>query len=106
MTTLTASESQSRERGPEAVQTSSVTLGRFVFLRNLARIVGPSPVGDEPFAGSLSSFCQAMLAIVMADVEVEGDYEFERHKVGTSPRELRDLWRSIATINAVRCTAA
>jgi hypothetical protein len=26
-----------------------------------------------------------MLAVVVADVEVEGDFHFERHKVGTSP---------------------
>jgi len=30
-----------------------------------------------------------MLAVVVADVEVEGDYHFERLKVGTSPAELR-----------------
>jgi transposase len=32
-----------------------------------------------------------MLAVVVADVEVEGPYQFERHKVGTSPGELRAL---------------
>ncbi len=32
-----------------------------------------------------------MLAVVVADVEVEGDFHFERHKVGTSPAELRAL---------------
>ena len=32
-----------------------------------------------------------MLAVVVADVEVEGDYHFERHKVGTSPAELHAL---------------
>ena len=32
-----------------------------------------------------------MLAVVVADVEVEGDYRFDRHKVGTSPGELRAL---------------
>jgi hypothetical protein len=30
-----------------------------------------------------------MLAVVVADVEGEGDFRFERHKVGTSPAELR-----------------
>ncbi|PYQ80845.1 MAG: hypothetical protein DMG03_21470, partial [Acidobacteria bacterium] len=29
-----------------------------------------------------------MLAVVVADVEVEGDYHFERLKVGTSPAQL------------------
>jgi transposase len=29
-----------------------------------------------------------MLAVVVADVEVDGEYHFERHKVGTSPAEL------------------
>jgi len=29
-----------------------------------------------------------MLAVVVADVEGEGDFQFERHKVGTSPAEL------------------
>ena len=32
-----------------------------------------------------------MLAVVVADVEVEGDFHFERHKVGTSPADLRVL---------------
>jgi transposase len=32
-----------------------------------------------------------MLAVAVADVEVEGDYRFDRHKVGTSPGELRAL---------------
>ena len=32
-----------------------------------------------------------MLAVVVADVEDEGDFQFERHKVGTSPAELRAL---------------
>ena len=32
-----------------------------------------------------------MLAVVVADVEVEGDYRFDRHKAGTSPGELRAL---------------
>jgi hypothetical protein len=32
-----------------------------------------------------------MLAIAVADVEVEGDFHFERLKVGTSPVQLRAL---------------
>ena len=32
-----------------------------------------------------------MLAVVVADVEGEGDFHFERRKVGTSPAELRAL---------------
>jgi len=32
-----------------------------------------------------------MLAVVIADVAVEGEYEFERRQVGTSPSELRKL---------------
>ena len=32
-----------------------------------------------------------MLTVVIADVAVEGTYEFTRRRVGTSPRELRDL---------------
>src|SRR5262245_42156085 len=32
-----------------------------------------------------------MLAVVVADVEVEGDWRFERRQVGTSPRQLRVL---------------
>ena len=32
-----------------------------------------------------------MLAVVVADVEVEGDFHFERQKVGTSPADLRAL---------------
>jgi hypothetical protein len=32
-----------------------------------------------------------MLAVVVADVEVDAEYRFERLKVGTSPAELRAL---------------
>jgi transposase len=32
-----------------------------------------------------------MLAVVVADVEVDGEYQFQRRKVGTSPAELRAL---------------
>ena len=32
-----------------------------------------------------------MLAVVVADVEVDGEYRFERRKVGTSPTQLRSL---------------
>jgi hypothetical protein len=32
-----------------------------------------------------------MLAVVVANVEVDGDYHFERLKVGTSPAQLRAL---------------
>ena len=32
-----------------------------------------------------------MLAVVVADVEVDGEYHFERQKVGTSPADLRQL---------------
>ena len=32
-----------------------------------------------------------MLAIAVADVEVDGEYHFERWKVGTSPGQLRAL---------------
>ena len=32
-----------------------------------------------------------MLAVVIADVAVAGGYQFTRRRVGTSPRELREL---------------
>ena len=32
-----------------------------------------------------------MLAVVVADVEIEGEFRFERQKVGTSPAQLRSL---------------
>ena len=32
-----------------------------------------------------------MLAVVIADIAAEGEYQFTRRKVGTSPRELREL---------------
>ena len=32
-----------------------------------------------------------MLAVVVADVEVDGGYQFERRTVGTSPAQLRSL---------------
>ena len=34
-----------------------------------------------------------MLAVVVADVEVDGDFFFERHKVGTTPADLRGTGR-------------
>jgi hypothetical protein len=32
-----------------------------------------------------------MLAVVMADVEIDGDFHFDRQKVGTTPADLRGL---------------
>jgi hypothetical protein len=32
-----------------------------------------------------------MLAVVLTDVEVDGDFHFERRKVGTTPADLRGL---------------
>ena len=32
-----------------------------------------------------------MLAVVVTDVEIDGQYQFERQKVGTSPVDLRML---------------
>ena len=32
-----------------------------------------------------------MLAVVIADIAVEGEYQFTHRRVGTSPRELREL---------------
>ncbi len=32
-----------------------------------------------------------MLAVVVADVEIDGDFHFERQKVGTTPLDLRGL---------------
>ena len=32
-----------------------------------------------------------MLAVVVADVEIDGDFHFDRHKVGTTPANLRGL---------------
>jgi hypothetical protein len=32
-----------------------------------------------------------MLAVVVADVEIDGDFHFERQKVGTTPADLRGL---------------
>jgi hypothetical protein len=32
-----------------------------------------------------------MLAVVVSDVQVEGEYQFERRRVGTSPDQLRSL---------------
>jgi hypothetical protein len=32
-----------------------------------------------------------MLAVVVADVEVDGDFRFERQKIGTTPLDLRRL---------------
>jgi hypothetical protein len=32
-----------------------------------------------------------MLAVVVADVEIDGDFHFDRQKVGTTPADLRGL---------------
>ncbi len=32
-----------------------------------------------------------MLAVVVADIEIDGEYHFERRKVGTTPTDLRGL---------------
>ena len=32
-----------------------------------------------------------MLAVVVADVEIDGDFHFDRQKVGTTPADLRHL---------------
>jgi hypothetical protein len=32
-----------------------------------------------------------MLAVVVADVEVDGHFQFQHQKVGTAPADLRDL---------------
>ena len=44
-----------------------------------------------------------MLAVVMADVAAEGEYQFERRMVGTSPDQLRALaaWLVEAEVDEV-----
>ena len=32
-----------------------------------------------------------MLAVVVADVEIDGDFHFDRQRVGTTPADLRGL---------------
>ena len=32
-----------------------------------------------------------MLAVVVADIEIDGDFQFERQKVGTTPADRRRL---------------
>jgi len=34
-----------------------------------------------------------MLAVVGADVQVEGEYQFERRRFGSNPEQLRELCR-------------
>ena len=50
-----------------------------------------------------------MLAVVITDVAVEGTYEFDRRRVGTSPRELRELaaWFVAESVDeaVMECTA-
>ena len=47
-----------------------------------------------------------MLAVVVADVEVDGDFCFERQKVGTTPADLRRLaeWLIAAATRHLRST--
>src|SRR3989442_1038950 len=47
--------------------------------------------GPMPYQIAGIDVHKKMLAIVVADVEVEGDFHFERLKVGTSPAQLRAL---------------
>ena len=44
-----------------------------------------------------------MLAVVIADIAVEGEYRFTRRRVGTSPRELRELaaWMDAQAVEEV-----
>ena len=46
-----------------------------------------------------------MLAVVVADVEVEGDYHFERLKVGTSPAPLHGGRRGVVAQRASPATS-
>ena len=45
-----------------------------------------------------------MLAVVVADVEIDGDFHFERQKVGTTPADLRGLadWLSQSDLDVDR----
>ena len=60
---------------------------------NGASLVSSLESGDShvtltgPFYGGLSK----MLAVVVADVEVEGEYQFERRKFGATPDRLHLL---------------
>ncbi len=44
-----------------------------------------------------------MLAVVIADIAVEGEYQFTRRRVGTSPRDLRELaaWLAAQAVEEV-----
>jgi hypothetical protein len=41
-----------------------------------------------------------MLAVVVADVEIDGEYHFERLKVGTSPADLRMLGAGSSSVRS------
>ena len=47
-----------------------------------------------------------MLAVVVADVEIDGDFHFERQKVGTTPADLRGLadWLVEHSPNTLGCS--
>src|SRR3954468_11367670 len=47
--------------------------------------------GPMPYQIAEIDVHKKMLAVVVADIEAEGDYHFERLKVGTSPTQLRAL---------------
>jgi hypothetical protein len=52
-----------------------------------------APAKEQPMAYRIAGIDvhKKMLAVVVSDVEVEGEYQFERRRVKTSPDELRDL---------------
>jgi transposase len=52
-----------------------------------------APAKEQPMAYRIAGIDvhKKMLAVVVSDVEVEGEYQFERRRVKTSPDELRGL---------------
>jgi transposase len=64
-----------------------------VSLDNVTRSMLSAPASEELMAYRIAGIDvhKKMLAVVVADVEVEGEYEFERRKFGSNPEHLRLL---------------
>jgi hypothetical protein len=93
-----------RYRGPEAVQETSMILGRVVFVRKIARIVGPSPAGGGPFACKVSSFFQEFSATGSNSTKLDYASPIVGHERLASRADGGDKLKCIRCLHACRCS--
>src|SRR5215469_15776816 len=60
-------------------------------LRNRSTLSAPGPGGTMSYRIAGIDVHKKMLAVVVADVEVESEYTFERRKFSSTPEPLREL---------------